>query len=210
LPINVTSNGTLIAAPIENLNATANETVNPAELNETTPAQNVTIPAQNVTLPALNETNENVSGETKTVPVLNETNETVTVGTEVVPAKNEIVPVLNETNETIPVENGFIPTQNVTIPVQNGTAPANNLTVPENTIFKAETVNNASTTATVSEPEVTQVGSASNSVFVIGGGLKSDEAVQIGGNGQSQAFIVGSTATSVKDLSKTAFYTNVI
>jgi hypothetical protein len=47
---------------------------------------------------------------------------------------------------------------------------------------------------------------------VIGGGLKSDEAIQIGGNEQvqSQAFEVGSPAASVKDLSNTAFYTNVI
>ncbi len=170
----------------------------------------MTIPEQNVTLPVLNETNETVSGETMTVPVQNETNETVTVGTEVVPAKNEIVPVLNETNETIPVETGFVPVQNVTIPAQNGTAPAHNLTVPENTIFKAETLNNASTTATVSQPEVTQVGSSPNSVFAIGGGLKSDEAIQIGGNAQSQAFEVGTPATSVKDLSTMAFDTNVI
>ena len=151
-----------------------------------------------------------VDGETKIVSVQNETNETVTVGTEVVPAKNEIVPVLNETNETIPAETGFVPAQNVTIPVQNGTAPANNLTGPENTIFKAETVNSASTTATVSQPEVTQVGSTPNSVFVIGGALKSGEAMQIGGNEQSQAFKVGSAATSVKDLSNMAFDTNVI
>jgi len=112
--------------------------------------------------------------------------------------------------KTIPAETGFVPAQNVTIPVQNGTAPANNLTGPENTIFKAETVNNASTTATVSQPEVTQVGSTPNSVFVIGGGLKSDEAIQIGGNEQSQAFKVGSPATSVKDLSNMTFDTNVI
>ena len=98
----------------------------------------------------------------------------------------------------------------MTIPVQNGTAPANNLTGPENTIFKAETVNSASTTATVSQPEVTQVGSTPNSVFVIGGALKSGEAMQIGGNEQSQAFKVGSAATSVKDLSNMAFDTNVI
>jgi hypothetical protein len=47
---------------------------------------------------------------------------------------------------------------------------------------------------------------------VIGGGLKSDEAIQIGGNEQSQiqAFEVGSPATSVKDLSNMAFDTNVI
>jgi hypothetical protein len=73
-------------------------------------------------------------------------------------------------------------------------------------------VNNASTTATVSQPEVTQVGSSPNSVFVIGGALKSGEAIQIGGNEQSQiqAFEVGSPAASVKDLSKMAFDTNAI
>jgi hypothetical protein len=100
----------------------------------------------------------------------------------------------------------------VTIPVQNGTAPAINLTGPENATLKAETVNNASTTATLSQPEVTQVGSTPNSVFVIGGGLKSGEAIQIGGNeqSQSQAFELGSPAASVKDLSNAAFYTNII
>jgi hypothetical protein len=45
---------------------------------------------------------------------------------------------------------------------------------------------------------------------VIGGGLKSGEAIQIGGNEQSQAFEVGSQATSVKDLSTMAFDTNAI
>ena len=170
------------------LNVSSNQTQNATAIEPINATSNETMiaaPQAN-----LNETSNETLNQT-------DMNETVPAETEIVPAQNETVPVMNETNETVPA--------------LNVTVPALNITVPENVTLKAEPANIASATAMVSQPEVTQLGAPSNSVFVIGGGLKSGEATQIGGNGQSQAYEVGSPAKSVKDLSSIAFDTsNVI
>ena len=138
----------------------------------------------------MNETNETVTVEMEivpvqnvTVPAMNETNETVPVEMEIVPVQNETVPAMNETNETIPVEMEIVPMQNVTVPAKNETnetVPAQNVTVPDNHI-KAEPLISASHNRNGLQPQVMQLGSPANPVFVIGTGPKSGEATQIGG-----------------------------
>jgi hypothetical protein len=154
--LNDSLNQTQNTTAIELVNATSNETL-------------IGAPQAN-----LNETSNETLNQT-------EMNETVPAETEIAPVQNETVPVMNETNETIPVETENAPAQNVTIPVQNETAAAQNIAMPENATLKAEPANGTRAITIGSQPKIAQLGSTStDTVFVIGGGLKTPQLAELG------------------------------
>lgn len=178
---------------------------NTSALNNTT--MNITM--NNTTL---NVTMNQTQNASVVLPINATANETLIVApganlNETIPVQNVTVPAQNV---TIPIQNMTIPAQNETVPVQNETVPAQNITVPENATLQEEPAIIAGATATISQPAVMQVGSSANSVFIIGSGLKSGEAIQIGGYGQTQIHELGSPAQPVRDLGNIAFNFDVI
>jgi hypothetical protein len=155
---NTTLNNTTLNVSLnQTQNTTAIEPVN-ATSNETL----IAAPQAN-----LNETYNETLNQT-------EMNETVPAETEFAPVQNETVPVMNETNETVPAETEFAP-------VQNETAAAQNIAMPENALPKAEPANGARAITIGSQPKIAQLGSTStDTVFVIGGGLKTPKLAELG------------------------------
>ena len=81
---------------------------------------------------------------------------------------------------------------NETISALNEIVPVQNVTIEENATSEVMQANNARDTATVSQPEIFQIGSSENIIFNIGSGLESNDIFQINGNiGPQKAYEVG-------------------
>ena len=99
---------------------------------------------------------------------------------------------------------------NETLPDLNEVVPVENVAIEGNATSEVMQANNASVTATVSQPTVFQIGSSEDTIFSIGSGLVSNDIFQINGNIEPQPFEVDLPAKPVKDLSKVIFTSNII